>query len=109
MSFGFLPVPIYIAMVLSISVVLFIYTIKYYKAGKNILSITCILAFIISLLVAIAKTIQEYFREYEQYVSILIIVGGILFFIELIFLGIAGWQNAKKNPEKRKFSIFFWL
>lgn len=66
-----------------------------------------IFSFIVSLLVALAKVIQEYFREYEQYVTILVVIGGILFIFNIIFIGIAGWQNSKMDPQKRKlFNLF---
>ncbi|QUI21551.1 hypothetical protein HZI73_04245 [Vallitalea pronyensis] len=110
MSFGFLPTPIYITMVLCVSIVLLIYFIKYYKAGKILQSMPLILSFIISLLVALAKIIQEFFMEYEEYVSILVVIGGILFVFNIIFIGIAGWQNSKMDPQKRKlFNLFLFF
>lgn len=110
MSYGFLPVPVFIAMVSIIAVAMLVYFIKYYKAGKKTLAMICILSSVIALMIVSAKLIQEYFRDYSQYATILIIVGGILFFIELIFIGIAGWENTRYDPQKRKFlKIIFYL
>lgn len=102
MSFGYLPTPVYIIMALSFSIILFVYAIKIYKTGTKILSIACILYALSGLCIGLVKSVEVYFKDYEQYIGTLIIVTNIILFSGVIIMFIVAWEKTKLDLEKRR-------
>ncbi len=111
MSFRFLPVIVYIAIAIPLitSVLLFIYSVKYFITESKILSMGFMLFSISSLIMTLDIIIEVYFMNYQYLHNILVILACIFFLIGFVLLMIVAWQRNKNDRYMRKLLITSWI
>lgn len=102
MSLDFLPPPIYIAIILILSILLFAYAPNIYKTKGKAFSIGFILLGIATTIMAIGISIEKYFAKYNQCIEILVIIGTFFLVIAFILFIVVTWKETKTDPYRRK-------
>lgn len=107
MSFGFLPLPAYVAMCLGFSITLLYYVIKRRNKDRKGLIVLYLTGAVGGVIVAIGKIVKEMWgnnSKYYDYMAYIVFGYLALFFIELFYLSI----THKGDEESKRKLLIGW-
>ncbi|MBE0448319.1 MAG: hypothetical protein IBX64_09530 [Actinobacteria bacterium] len=112
MSYGFLPAPVYIAMVLGVSIWLLVFAVRLFlgkaklrgngSGGEKLGAIGAGLLGLSSLCTAVARGIEEYFKQAMHLVDMLMVIAMVLGFGAFSLMVVAAWIRTRHDPPMRK-------